>query len=434
MGGQIINPSSNIVSLYQGNWLIDSIELNENNRFFKTYDSLCYGVFKLEHLPGEQNLILEKGDSLWFRINTTDFNSSLVFSGRGSAKNNFLIDIYLALQKENSFLASQYSKNSFEFRHIIDSLYNEKRKIWMRFDSLNKLTYRAKVITQASYIYPYANRKERYAIIRGRKNIIAQDSSYFDFREKLNFAEEDLAYFEPYMTYILNFLNLEALHEDESFFEAKNETNFNFRRLEVIDEMIKTPQLKNNLARSVAYEELINFKNFKNHNHFLQHYTAINTSKEYSDEILSLQLALRKMQAQQPLPVLQLENSEAKHISSNQALTGTPTVLYFWSQTQMNHYKKTQERVKMFENKFPNYRYVGICIQSYNKLVHDYQKVMEINPKDQYAFVDFEEASEKWVLTLLNKGILIDGEGKIIEGFGNFYSYSFEEALKKNSP
>jgi hypothetical protein len=29
---------------------------------------------------------------------------------------------------------------------------------------------------------------------------------------------------------------------------------------------------------------------------------------------------------------------------------------------------------------------------------------MEINPQDQFSLVDFEKASEAWVLTLLNKG------------------------------
>ena len=53
---------------------------------------------------------------------------------------------------------------------------------------------------------------------------------------------------------------------------------------------------------------------------------------------------------------------------------------------------------------FPGYRYVGICIQPYNKLVQDYQKVMEIDPSNQYAFVDFEDASNKWVLTLTKQG------------------------------
>ena len=42
---------------------------------------------------------------------------------------------------------------------------------------------------------------------------------------------------------------------------------------------------------------------------------------------------------------------------------GQKTVLYFWSQTQMNHFKRNEERAKLIQEKFPNYRFVGISIQ-----------------------------------------------------------------------
>jgi len=434
LGGQIINPSSKTVSIYKNNKLLDSIVLGANNRFERRYDSLDYGIFKFEHLPESQNLLIEKGDSIWFRINTTDFNSSLVFSGRGSAKNNFLMEIYLSLQKESSFLASKYSNKSSDFGEIIDSLLQEKRENWIKFDSINQLSPEAKIISQASYVYPYANRKERYALIRGRNITLEQDSLYFNFRKYLNFGEENLAYFEPYITYMLNFLNQEALVDGENFFQAKQTTEFNIRRLALIDQLIPTENLRNNLSRTVAYEELINFKNFKQHDQFLKYYVTVNSSPEYELEIISLQASLMKMQANQSLPEIMLEDTEFQNASSVVLLKGQKTVLYFWSQTQMNHYKRTQERVKQYKNEFPGFRFVGICIQSYNKLVRDYQKVMEINPKNQFAFVDFENARKKWVLTLLNKGIVINEKGIILEGFGNFYSPNFKEILEKNHP
>jgi peroxiredoxin len=141
-----------------------------------------------------------------------------------------------------------------------------------------------------------------------------------------------------------------------------------------------------------------------------------------------------KMQVDQPLPEIMLQNSFLEKSTSTSVLKGNCTVLYFWSQTQMNHYKRTQERVKAYENDYPGYRFVGICIQPQNKLVYDYQKVMEIDMANQFAIVDFENASKKWVLTLLNKGIIIDENGLILEGFGNFYSSSFTDILEKNKP
>ena len=93
LGGQIVNPTSRNVTLYKGTRPLEMFLLDENLRFQKKYDSLTSGIYKLEHLPEYQTLLLEEKDSLWVRINATTFDESIVFSGRGAMKNNFLINL-----------------------------------------------------------------------------------------------------------------------------------------------------------------------------------------------------------------------------------------------------------------------------------------------------------------------------------------------------
>ena len=64
-------------------------------------------------------------------------------------------------------------------------------------------------------------------------------------------------------------------------------------------------------------------------------------------------------------------------------------------------------------------------------MVDEVQKILELNPEEQYALVNFENASKAWVLTLLNKAIIIDPKGRILEGFGNFSDAEFESLLKE---
>ena len=59
-GGQIINPSASFVTLYKDNNKIDCLGLNNNYRFFKYYDSLEVGIYKLEHIPEYKSVFLEK--------------------------------------------------------------------------------------------------------------------------------------------------------------------------------------------------------------------------------------------------------------------------------------------------------------------------------------------------------------------------------------
>ena len=128
-----------------------------------------------------------------------------------------------------------------------------------------------------------------------------------------------------------------------------------------------------------------------------------------------------------------METNRGEIINSDEVFKGKRTVVYFWSQTQMNHFKRTQERVKQYKERFPNYRFVGVCIQPYNDLVRNYQTIMKIAPENQFALVNFERASSEWVITLLNKGIIINENGRILDGFGNFSSSTFIETLAKNN-
>ncbi|MGB1448395.1 MAG: hypothetical protein ACPG8F_01010 [Flavobacteriaceae bacterium] len=432
-GGQIINPSSDYISLYKYDQRIDYLALDENNRFAKRYDSLDFGLFKMEHLPENQMVLIEAGDSIWSRANMTDFNASLVFSGPGSAKNNYLMDVYLSIEDEIGYLSSKYASDSQSFGHIIDSLLQQKRDRWNNFQRQSLLSPLAQKVTQAAYVYPYANRLERYALIRG-KSAVEKDSSFFNFRQFLNYGEEDLIFFEPYITYLMSYLSQEALEEGKNFLQEKSNTAFNIKRMQLIDENINHPVLRNILTRAVAYEELLNFRNHDYHEDFLQYFVSLNSSPLYLTEILALHNALIQMEPGRLLPTVQVENHKGEITTSKQAFEGQTTVLYFWSQTQMNHFKRTQERVLRYKKAFPNIRFVGLCIQPYNDLVRNYQDIMNISPEDQLALVNFEQASNEWVITLLNKGIVLDDKGVILDGFANFSATDFTEQLRKLLP
>ena len=67
-----------------------------------------------------------------------------------------------------------------------------------------------------------------------------------------------------------------------------------------------------------------------------------------------------QMEAGKTLSDVQIESHNGEILSSQDAFKGKPTVIYFWSQSQMNHYKRTQERVKIYQKNHPNYRFVGM--------------------------------------------------------------------------
>ena len=427
-GGQIVNPSSTYVTLYKDNKTIDSLTLNNNYRFFKYYDSLESGIYKIEHIPEYKSIFLEKGDSIWARINASSFDESIVFSGRGSAKNNFMMDLLLRFEEENTFLSSKYSSNAEVFSVLIDSLLIEKKNKWILMDSINQLSPIAQKITQAAYIYPYATRKERYALLRGTLWDKKQDSLYFDYRKYLSLGETDLAFFDPYINYLLNYLNEKALDSSQAYFTNRQKTDFNIKKLKLIKSHIKGNVLRNNLARAVAFEELMKIENHGSHEKFLKQYLLVNTSKPYLEEVLDLHNDIENMSAGKKLPELRLQNHQLEIISTNK-LIKKPTVFYFWSQTQMSHYRSTVLKAKKLEKEFPHYQFKGICIQPFNEIVFEVHRMLDINLESQFAFTDFDIDSKKWVLSLLNRAIIVDGMGIIKEGFANFSAMDFTKTL-----
>jgi len=402
-GGQIVNPSSREVTLYQGNKVVETLKLDKTIRFQKKFDSIVSGIYKLEHFPEFQTVLLEEKDSLWVRINAIAFDESIVFSGIGASKNNFLMELILKQKSESEYLSSKYASNSKTFNSILDSLLTEKKQLWLKMDSVNTLSPIAQKVTQAAYIYHYANIRERYALLRGMQWTLQEDSLFFGFRKFLNYSDNDLAFFDPYINYILNFISQKSLKPSIPYFKQKQTTDFNIERLKVLDQKIKGTLLRNNLARAIAFQEILTFENHLQHNRFLQYYATVNSSPVYLTEILALHSSINNMETNKPLPNIALQAVSRENVSSDSILNNKVTVIYFWSQTQMNHYKNTLEQVKYFQNKHPNIRFIGICIQPFNSMVDQVQKMMETNPEDQFSIIDFEKASEAWVLTLLNK-------------------------------
>lgn len=431
-GGHVIQPTTNFLTLNQtNNSFSDTLLLNNNKRFEKQYDSLVSGIYSLEHLPEYQNVLLETGDSLWVRFNATDMAASLVYSGKGAAKNNFLMALKLDQERENRFLSTKYSLSSGAFNDLIDSLLLEKKKRWIVMDSLNNLSAVAQKITQAAYIYSYATIRERYALFRGSSWTPEEREIFFDFRRFLNQGDTDLAFFDPYVNYLLNYINNQALKQGKNYMQEKETTAFNIKRLDAVDENIKAGLLRNNLARAIAYEEILRFENHREHDLFLQYYATVNSSPEYFSEVLAFHNDLTRMQQGKKLPAVTLQSKTGEIFVSDTLWDNRYTVIYFWSQNKMNHYKGTLKKLEQLQKKFPHYRFVGICLQPFNEMVNQVQQLMEITPEDQFAVLDYEDASQAWMLTLLNKAIILKPNGIIYEGFGNFLDPQFETLLKQ---
>jgi hypothetical protein len=432
LGGEIINPSSGYINFYYNNIKIDSIELDSNNKFFKKIENIKPGIYRIEHVPENQNIIVEEGDSLWIRVNVEDFKESLTFSGRGSSKNNFLVDMSILDESEIEYISNIYSQGSDVFRSAIDSLIKEKEDIWKLFNNSGKQKSLSRNITKSSIKYNYFNKLERYALLRGKDWTDDKREKFFSYRDNIDLNDSDLSLFEPYITYLMNYFNEKTLGSGKVYFYEKNNTDFNIKKLLIIDSQITDKSLKNNLARATAIEEILNFKNNDYHEEFIDYYTYVNSSEQYLNEIIKLYEDIKKMRIGSPLPNIEIIDYSGEIKSSSAEFRGSKSLIYFWSQTQMNHYRRTIRRVEELKENYPDYRFVGICIQPYTDMVSQAQNILNLDLTNQFSFKDFERSSKDWVLTYLNKTIIIDQKVKIIDGFSNLFTNEVDNILREN--
>ena len=432
LGGEIINPSSGYVNFYYNNIKIDSLELDTNNKFFKKIEDIKPGIYRIEHVPENQNIIVENGDSLWIRVNVEDFKESLTFSGKGSSKNNFLVDMSILDESETGYISEIYSQESDVFRNAIDSLMNEKQNIWELFNSSGNPKSLSRNITKASIKYNYFNKLERYALLRGKDWSDTQREEFFSYRDQMDLNDSDLSLFEPYVTYLMNYFNEKTLGIGKVYFYEKNNTDFNIKKLLIIDSQITDQSLKNNLARATAIEEILNFKNNDYHEEFIDYYTYVNSSEQYLDEITKLYNDIEKMKKGNSLPNIEIIDYKGEIKSSSSELGGSKSLIYFWSQTQMNHYRRTIRRIEELKRSYPDYRFIGICIQPYTDMVSQAQNILNLDLSNQFSFNDFERSSKNWVLTYLNKTIIIDKKVNIIDGFTNLFTSEVDNILREN--
>ena len=86
------------------------------------------------------------------------------------------MDIYLDLEDEIGFLSSKYASDSEVLRILSIHFYKKKETNGMSL-KLKIHCLPCSKRTQAAYVYPYANRLERYALIRG-KSSVKNDSTF----------------------------------------------------------------------------------------------------------------------------------------------------------------------------------------------------------------------------------------------------------------
>ena len=436
-GGEIINPSNDYLILYDNTAPIDTLYLDKENRFSFNIENLNSGLHSFIHGGEYQAIIIEPNDSILLRLNTIDFDESLVFTGRGARKNNYLIDLFISLESEGRMIYKWSKLNPKKYELKLDSLrlmklnklnvFNEK---YPNSDLFNK-------VTKSSIDFSYYAHKELYPFrYYGNYKLVNNDSlpeGFFDYRNTINYNDEDLKDFYPYYNFLFPHFNNLALQKhfetsNESVFD-RNSIHYNLIKLQLIDSLISNDAIKNNLLKYATR----NFLSYCNSNEdseaMFNSYISKSSNENHSEYITSLNNTLKKLYPGNKFPDIEITNYRNEVFNINTILSA-PTVVYFWSKANKNHFRNSHVKIKELKDDYPNINFISINIDS-NK-TNMWIRMLKQNKfkaDNEFKFRDPEAAKKILAMQYINKVIVVNNDKTIVTSKANIFSKDFIKIL-----
>lgn len=431
-GGQIINPKTNFVLLLKDEKVLDTLLLDKNNRFLKGIPSLQEGLYTFKHGNEFQYIYFEPSDSILIRLNSWEFDQSLVFSGKGSAKNEFLINLFLQNEIEERMMYQNFDLNEQDFQAKIDSLSEERFAIYNDFfQNETAVSKGFKKLTNTAIQFPLYRLKEVYPIFyRGTFSLEESpkvSDSFYAFRNNISLNEENLVSFYPYQNYVVSYLyNISyQLKENDS---TKNDITVNM--LNAINENIKAESFKNLLLKRILVSDFLKSESACRVNQeALRLFLGNSTNKEDIELVNNLVKDCNYIATNELFRDFNLVSYNNVPSTIKEIIKNKNTAICFWS-TEYMSVDYVVSRIKFLEKKHPDLLFLGINMQTSPQVLtkEDFLKLLEIN--NQYLLPKDSDA-HYYLSSKYPRTILIDSNGIVKNAFTSLDSYKLESEIIK---
>lgn len=441
IGGEIINPIDNKVLLSKSNIIIDTIFLDQHNRFLYKINDLESGLyaFKLQAYNAIefQLALLEPNDSIMLRLNTMDFDESLVYTGKGAKKNNYLMNMFLKNEEDTKKFLEYSQLEPTIFENHLDSLSA------IRHNNLNEFILKYKPstlfqeIAKGNIDYNCYISKEIYPFIyfgdNEIKNLDSLPKSFYNYRKYIDYNNKTLKDYFTYYSFLRYHFRTLALSEDlkkshDSTFD-RGSYSYNLTRLKLIDSLVLIEDIKNPLLSMSTMSFINNSKDLNGFDSLLQFYYEKCTDNNDKNHIKKLVNSLKHLKAGNKIPDITLLNYKNEDIKLY-SLIKKPTVLHFWSREYKSHFKESHKKVRELKDKYPEVNFISINVDEPN-VKSNFKVLTQYNysTNGEYQLKNKKSGKQALAINPIIKVMVIDKKGKIAEGHTNMFSIHFEEQL-----
>ncbi len=437
LGGEIINPSKKYIVVYKGKTLLDTVKLDGRNRFIYKVEKLNPGLYTFYHGGEVQVVLLEPRDSVMLRINTLEFDESLVFTGIGAKKNNFLINDFLENENLERNIFKYCALSPSAYQEKMDSIKDDKLERLLKFEAKNNNSDLFKSIALANINYNYYTAKEVYPFVHYGKNkgaiLDSIPSNFYSYRNNINYNDTVLQDYHYYRTFLKHNVNNEALFKhikkDPTTGFNRYSVCFNLDRLEIIDSLITNPSIKNDLLYKFTVGYLSKSDNIDSNNKMLESYLTKATDKAKKENMKLYAKSLSKLKVGNSVPSLLLVNYNNKEIEL-ETIVNKPSVLSFWSHKYYEHFLDSHKKLKELRLKYPEVNFIIVNVDDYDLEIS--KKALEKNKfptANEFLFKTPETSKQLLAVQPITKVLILDRHKRIVNNNTNIFSVKFEEQL-----
>jgi hypothetical protein len=438
IGGEIINPNTNFIILSKSEAVIDTINLDGRNRFIYKVENLESGIYTFKHGGEFQMVLLEPNDSILFRLNTLDFDESLVYTGIGAKKNNYFINDFLENEKTEKKIYEYCQLSPIDYKHKVDSLKKAKTDKFNAFKKKYETSDLFDKIAETNNKYNYYFSKEVYPLwhYTNNKHDIFESlpKDFYDYRKEVDYNDDFQKNNFIYTSFLKSNFNNLAL---EKHFEHSNSDDvfkrkslcYNLDILNIIDSLVVNKNIKDDLLYYFTVGYLARSENYDNNDAILSSFLNKSDDDKGKKMMTRFTNSLNNLKAGSYLPNVKIINYENSELDMASVIK-SHTVVSFWSHTFYEHFKRSHYKVNELKEKYPEIKFIAINIDDYglekSKLSLSDNRFSCI---DEYYFKNPEESIEVLAIHPMTKTIIIDKDKKIVNSNTNMFSKKFEEQL-----
>lgn len=427
-GGKIIHPKSSHVILYSMDQVIDTFYLDKDDKFIGKVKLPSEGLFYFSHGYENQHVYLEPGDSLLFRLNTWNFDESLVFVGKGAERNNILIDCFLEDEKESFSFHENNKLAPKEFKQKIESSLKSKLKLFDEYvENHPEETEGFRNVLKVALTYPLYARMEKYPILNAKYAESDQlpkiNDSFYKYRKVTKIDNDSLIYYPPYSQYVRNYLYNETYSLGHPRMKKNYSSKFTSDLLTIIDKKISFENTKNAFLKQTVISHFYNKSSCILNEETFEKFFKLNTNEEDKIQVRKLLNDTKSVLASEQLQDFNINDYSNVSKSVYEIIQQKNALLFFWSPEYVSE-SYLVSRMNFLTTNYSNIIFIPVKIDGKKS-----ERLESLDIKSQYYLPDNSIAND-FLTCKMPRSILVDKNGKVMNGFASISSPNLSDYLE----